>query len=117
MKKAFLAAMALAVVGPSFADPAVCDKALRQAKKDEAQIFPRAAYKVIGKGRLFLHSAPHEDCRLKDVFVIPGDDLIAYSDYKGWYSVMYMNPKTGEDFQGWVDSKRLNYTGDIGPRN
>jgi len=43
--------------------------------------------------------------------------LVGYSEYKGWYSVMYVNPKTDEDFEGWLDSRRLESTGTMGPKS
>jgi hypothetical protein len=49
------------------------------------------------------------------VFVIPGDEPIAYGrSNDGWSSVMYSNPKTGNDVAGWVKSSRLKATGTVG---
>jgi hypothetical protein len=42
------------------------------------------------------------------VFVIPRDQLITYAQSNdGWSSVMYSNPKTGNNVSGWVKSSRL----------
>ncbi len=92
-----------------------CSKINSEAVKDEAGFYPRRTYAVEGKGRLYFHTAPDARCRSKDIFVIPGDSLIVYSSFQGWYSVMYINPKTGEDFSGWVRPERLKFSGTIGP--
>ncbi|WP_257590134.1 hypothetical protein [Serratia marcescens] len=72
-------------------------------------------FSVIGKGRLYFHSAPDLRCKESKVFIIPNDKINAYLDYHGYYYVMYFNSK-GEQVEGWVDSNRLkeNNTG-IGP--
>lgn len=70
---------------------------------------------VVGAGRLQFYSAPHLDCAMTGIFVIPKDELIAYAQSDdGWSSVMYMNPKTGNSVSGWVKSSRLKETGAIG---
>ncbi len=94
-----------------------CDHALKRAESDQIRISPASSFKVLGEGRLYFHSAPSENCRINSTFVIPGDDLVAYTEYNGWYSVSYINPKTGKDYDGWVDSKRLKLVGTIAPKN
>jgi hypothetical protein len=73
---------------------------------------------VIGKGRLQFYSAPDFACPIADLFVIPGDDLIAYGQSKdfGWTSVIYNSPHDASVSEGWVRTKRLKVTGDMGPR-
>lgn len=115
-KFASVAMVMLAVSSATFADQASCDKIHSQIEKQEALLNPPTSYKVVGEGRLYFYTAPHESCRTKDIFVVPGDDLIAYTEYKGWYSVLYANPKTGKDYDGWVKSKRLKMTGTIRPK-
>lgn len=53
---------------------------------------------------------------MKGVFIIPGDQVIAYDAYRKWSSVMFTHPKTGEDTLGWVETSRLKMIGTIGPR-
>jgi hypothetical protein len=72
---------------------------------------------VVGQGRLQFYSAPNIQCAMKDVFIIPKDEVIAYAQSNdGWSSVMYSNPKTGNDVSGWVKSSRLKETGTAGPK-
>jgi len=118
MRKVFIVAAALlAAPSISLADQGACDRIAKQAEKEQAFFSPAEAHKVIGNGRLYFYSAPDKNCRTKDVFVIPNDKLVAYSEYKGWNSVMYVNPKTGDDFEGWVEAARLEFTGTMGPKD
>jgi hypothetical protein len=114
LKTATILIFIITACSPSFADSITCDSISKKAETEQNIISPVAGYQVIGDGRLYFHFAPDEKCRNKDVFVIPGDQLIAYTEYKGWFSVMYLNPKTGKDFEGWVQSKRLKFTGTMG---
>ncbi|KJC39146.1 hypothetical protein UP09_25045 [Bradyrhizobium sp. LTSP885] len=78
---------------------------------------PPLAHVVTGTGRLQFYSAPNLHCPISGVFVIPKDQLVAYAlTDDGWSSVMYLNPKTGNDVSGWVRSARLKVTGTVGPR-
>jgi len=103
-----------ALSSPVWAAPQ-CDKMAQVAEHDEDSFAPARAYKVGGSGRLYFHSAPNSVCRSKNVFVIPGDTLFAYSSYEGWVRVMYVNRNTADTVQGWVESARLKYAGTIGP--
>jgi hypothetical protein len=84
---------------------------------DSAPAFsPPLSAVVIGQGRLQFYAAPNRKCAMSGVFVIPQDQLIAYGQSRGWSSVMYVNPKTGNTVSGWVTSSRLKTTGTVGPR-
>lgn len=89
-----------------------------QAGSDQAPAFsPPLSQVVTGTGRLQFHSAPDSACPMKDVFIIPKDQVIAYAQTRdGWSSVMYLNPRTGNDVSGWVRSARLKTVGAIGPK-
>ncbi|WP_210452739.1 hypothetical protein [Pantoea ananatis] len=63
-------------------------------------------FKVKGVGRLQFYSAPNKKCALKGVFVIPGDRLYGYVEYKSFYSVMYLS-RDGDQISGWVEKERL----------
>lgn len=78
---------------------------------------PPLANVVTGTGRLQFYSAPNLHCPVSGVFVIPNDELVAYAQTSdGWSSVMYINPRTGNDVSGWVRSARLKTTGTVGPK-
>lgn len=53
------------------------------------------------------YAAPDSQCMTKRTFIVPGDSVTVYKPYKNWYQVMYINSKTGEDFEGWVEEGRL----------
>jgi hypothetical protein len=78
---------------------------------------PPLSQVVTGTGRLQFHSAPDSACAMKGVFIIPKDEVIAYAQTRdGWSSVMYLNPRTGNDVSGWVRSARLKTIGTMGPK-
>ena len=86
--------------------------------KDMPAFSPPLSAVVVGAGRLQFYSAPNPGCMMNGIFVIPADNLIVYAQSRGgWSSVMYLNPKTGNDVSGWVKSSRLKQTGAVGPRD
>src|SRR6478735_4835500 len=87
------------------AEDVSCTDIASKADSEAGMVLPRLSYKVASDGRLYFYSAPSESCRT-DVFVIPKDELISYSELNGWLSVMYTHPKTGEISEGWVKSDR-----------
>lgn len=68
---------------------------------------PPVSAVVAGSGRAYFYTAPAPECIARRVFIVPGDTVTVYKPYKGWYQVMYLNPKTGDDFEGWVQEDRL----------
>jgi hypothetical protein len=85
--------------------------------KDVPILSPPTANTVTGKGRLQFYSAPNLRCPMNGVFVIPTDELIVYAETRdGWSSVMYANPKTGNNVSGWVRSARLREAGTVAPK-
>jgi len=96
--------------------PSSC-KEPREGTSRVPVLSPPLANVVTGAGRLQFYSAPNLHCPLSGVFVIPNDELVAYAETKdGWSSVMYFNPRTGNDVSGWVRSARLKATGTVGPK-
>jgi hypothetical protein len=88
--KAVLVALVFSVSSPAFAD---C-KQPETGTKNTSDIFTTS---------------------MTGVFVIPRDQLITYAQSNdGWSSVMYSNPKTGNNVSGWVKSSRLKETGTVG---
>jgi hypothetical protein len=96
--------------------PSSC-KEPQEGTKSVPLFSPPLAHVVTGAGRLQFYSAPNLHCPISGVFVIPKDELVAYAQTDdGWSSVMYLNPRTGNDVSGWVRSARLKETGTVGPR-
>ncbi|GLQ94393.1 hypothetical protein [Dyella acidisoli] len=92
--------------------------ALDKKGNDEGIRIPgsNAVMVTIGTGRVQFYSAPSDRCEMKGIFVLPREQLTGYGTYGDFTSVMYMNPKSGVDVEGWVKSSRVKYTGyGIGP--
>lgn len=69
---------------------------------------------VTGAGRLHFHTAPLDECRLPDLFVIPGDVLTVLHTYADFADVAYRNPRSGREASGWVRVDRLSGTAQAG---
>ena len=109
--RAILVALVFSVSSPAFAD---C-KEPETGTKNIPAFSPPLSEVVIGAGRLQFYSAPNANCAMAGVFVVPTDELITYAQSNdGWSSVMYSNPKTGNNISGWVKSSRLKETGTVG---
>ncbi|WP_244146539.1 hypothetical protein [Paraburkholderia sp. BCC1876] len=95
-----------------------CEQLNAVASKDATRIPSDAAGRtVIGKGRLQFYSAPDLSCKIDGVFVVEADSVDAYADYGKFTSVVYLNSKSKNLVNGWVDSDRLKPNGlGIAPR-
>jgi len=104
--------MAAALCAPGFGWAFDCAALDKTANATGVQIAGSASgQQVVGKGRLQFYSAPDEHCAMKGVFIIPGDKVDGYTESGGFTSVLYLNPKTHGEAQGWVKSTRLQPTG------
>jgi hypothetical protein len=63
--------------------------------------------------RVYLRSAPLEQCAAGQPFIVRGDNVTVYKPYKGWMQVMYI-AKTGDDYSGWVKETELKMEGTMG---
>jgi hypothetical protein len=68
---------------------------------------PPVSATVTGQTRANFYSAPAAQCKMKRTFLVPGDVVTVYKPYKSWYQVMYVNKRTGDDFEGWIEQGRL----------
>ncbi|MEB2501151.1 SH3 domain-containing protein [Burkholderia cenocepacia] len=75
---------------------------------------PPASGTVIGTGRAYFYSAPDAQCMTKQTFIVPGDSVTVYKSHGRWYNIMYVNGKTGDDFEGWVEQGRVRLDGRYG---
>ena len=117
MKKLLLIACCM-VSGGAWAGS--CDRLSKIADDNGAHYGTKYSYTVIGnKGfRTYFHSAPANECKLKDLFIIPQDSVIAYQEFKNqnqtWMFVMYID-KNGNDSTGWVKAKDFKISGRFSP--
>jgi len=58
-------------------------------------------------GRAWFHTAPLDECKLPQLFVIPGDGLTVLHTYGDYADVAYRNPRTGREASGWIRLDRL----------
>lgn len=75
---------------------------------------PPASGTVVGAGRAYFYSAPDAQCMTKRTFIVPGDSVTVYKSHGRWYNVMYVNGKTGDDFEGWIEQGRVHLGGQYG---
>ena len=61
---------------------------------------------VIERGRTQFYSAPDARCPIKDKFIIHKDRVFVYTEYEGFYRIMYPEG-TEEDSGVWVYSNRI----------
>jgi hypothetical protein len=62
---------------------------------------------VAGTGRAYFHTAPLDECKLPQLFVIPRDVLTVLHTYGDYADVAYRNPRTGREAGGWIRLDRL----------
>lgn len=88
--------------------PSVCSATAFLAHKN-AQAIPAAlqARRATGQGRLQFMSAPDNECPMRGVFVVPGDQLNASLSHGGFIYATYTNPKSGRKVEGWLEAARL----------
>ncbi|WP_162877968.1 hypothetical protein [Trinickia diaoshuihuensis] len=88
-------------------------KALNEVASKTGVFIPgnNAGRVVIGKGRLQFYSAPSYECKMQGVFVIEDQTVDAYTEYKGFTSVVYLGSKKLSPVLGWVRSDRLRPNG------
>lgn len=97
-----------------------CDRLAQIADKHGVMYGTKYSFTVVGKKgfRSYFHSAPSEQCKLKNTFIIPNDSVIAYQDFKhenqDWMYVMYID-KNGNDTSGWVKAKDFKVSSRMSP--
>jgi hypothetical protein len=89
-----------------------CD-ALNHAAQTSGALVPgsQAVMVSIGTGRIQFYSAPHEGCPSKGIFILPGEDVTAYTEFGDFLYVAYVNSKDHHRAEGWVKTTRLKWTG------
>ncbi|TCM60899.1 hypothetical protein EC844_13019 [Acinetobacter calcoaceticus] len=92
-----------------------CEKLAKIADDNGLMHGSKYIYTVQGnKGlRTYFHSAPSEQCKIKNLFLIPNDSVIAYQQFKNenrtWIYVMYID-KNGNDTMGWMKVQHFKIT-------
>lgn len=121
MKNLFKGLIAVAVLSSmtQLANAQSCASVNAQVERNSAMYQPRLTFEIVGqKGyRSYLHIAPSDQCKQKNLFLIPKDSVIAYEEVRmngqTWVSVMYVR-KDGSTVDGWMKKKDLRQTGRMG---
>ena len=100
-----------------------CSKMNEQVEKQAVPIVPRWGLVVQSKQRVYFHSAPLADCKIKGLFIIHGDSVTAYDLYKDkahqeWVYVMYYSKRQdleNEMVEGWIKLNEFKYMGTDSP--
>ena len=95
-----------------------CEELTKVAEDNSGISTTKYTYTVQGKKgfRTYFHSAPSTKCKIKELFLIPKDSVIAYSYFiyenKKWMNIMYIDKK-GNYPTGWVLEKDFKEQGKI----
>ena len=85
-----------------------CEAAQLTAASRWIPVEPAQSARVItGTGRAWFHTAPLDECKLPQLFVIPGDVLTVVHTYGDYADVAYRNPRTGREASGWIRLERV----------
>jgi hypothetical protein len=114
MKTTMLIGIAMLAIGAQAANAVDCAKLDAATSGPDDNFRPPASGTVIGAGRAYFYSAPDAQCMTKRTFIVPGDSVTVYKPHGRWYNIMYVNGKTGEDFEGWVEQGRVRLGGQYG---
>ena len=118
MKKIALITALLTICGNASAF--TCNELSRIADENSIQYGTKYSFVVQGqKGfRTYFHSAPSAQCKIKQLFLIPKDSVVAYQEFKNeketWLYVMYFG-KDGNTTEGWVLEKHFKISGSLSP--
>jgi hypothetical protein len=88
-----------------------CKDLLDKVASKQAYIDNSKSIYIVSKKRLKFNSAPDVRCEMKNVFLIVGDRVTAYSEYKGYIYAAYFK-ENGDSVDGWLDSNGLKSTGE-----
>nr|WP_243771634.1 hypothetical protein [Burkholderia sp. D-99] len=89
-----------------------CEKLNASASQEGDFIMgDKAGRTVVGRGRLQFYSAPDFSCKMQGVFILPSEQVDAYSNYNGFTRVIYLGAKEGGPTIGWVRKSRLKSNG------
>ena len=97
-----------------------CSQLSKIADDNSITYGTKASFVVQGqKGfRTYFHSAPSSQCKIKELFLIPKDSIVAYQEFKNqnktWLYVMYID-KNGKDTSGWMLESDFKISGSLSP--
>ena len=107
-------ALALAVAVAVAVAPEACRTAEAAAAQGLQAPAGGAGRRVVtGAGRLQFYAAPDLACRQNGVFILAGEAVEVLQQYGDFATVRYVNPRNGNQAQGWVQVNRLGGGGQV----
>lgn len=97
-----------------------CADLSKIADKNSIQYGTKYSFVVKGQkdSRTYFHSAPSSQCKIKQLFLIPKDSVVAYQEFENeketWLYVMYFG-KNGDITEGWMLEKSFKISGYLSP--
>jgi len=81
-----------------------------EAEDKQSKIPPSESGHVVSDtNRVYFYSAPNETCKIKNLFIINGDKVNIYAEYKFFSLISFK--KKGQLVSGWIHSKSIKPTG------
>lgn len=88
-----------------------CSELSKTAEKEQEYVdHSMNIYKVTSKTRLYFNSAPSEQCKINNAFIINGDVVSGYTTLNGYLFASYFK-KNGDSVDGWLKLSDLKNTG------
>lgn len=94
----------------SFANDFCSDLSKKSEEKQAYIDHSMNIYKVVSRTRLFFNSAPSEQCKINDLFLVNGDVVSGYTTLNGYLFASYFK-KNGDSVDGWLKLSGLKNTG------
>ncbi|ELY4155857.1 hypothetical protein SMZ39_002244 [Cronobacter turicensis] len=90
-----------------------CSLLSKRAEKEQAYVdHSMNIFKVSSKTRLYFNSAPSDQCKINNLFLVNGDVVSGYTILNGYLFASYFK-KNGDSVDGWLklsDLKKTGYT-------
>lgn len=84
-----------------------CENYGRKSEASQTYINPdNNSFEVVSTGRLYLFSSPNKACKIKDLFLVPGDIVTGLTEYNGYVSAAYAKNESWS-VTGWLEKSQL----------
>lgn len=88
-----------------------CSELSKRAEKEQVYVdHSMNLFRVSSKARLYFNSAPSDQCKLNDLFLVSGDVVSGYTMLNGYLFASYFK-KNGDSVDGWLKLSHLKKTG------
>ncbi|MBX4652847.1 hypothetical protein [Klebsiella michiganensis] len=86
-----------------------CENYGRKSEASQTYINPdNNSFEVISTKRLHFFSSPNKACKIKDLFLVPGDIISGHTEYNGYVSASYAKNESWS-VTGWLDKSQLKH--------